>query len=61
MVKQMIIFAFSTLGLKGNSFLQLKSWRVDSGASNHDTFHNIRPYTTPLQITIANGSQFTYS
>lgn len=50
MVKQMIIFAFSTLELQGNNFLPLKSWLVDSDASNHDTFHNIQPYVRDIFV-----------
>ena len=62
MVLRMIISAFSTLQLQGNSFLLSKSWLVDFVASNHmtnsgNTLHNIQPYTGSLQITIANGSQ----
>jgi hypothetical protein len=67
----MIISVFSTLGLQGNSFLLLKSWLVDFGASNHmtnsaNTLHNIQPYTGSHSsqysaiykiITIANGNQ----
>ncbi|KAG6629834.1 hypothetical protein CIPAW_14G112700 [Carya illinoinensis] len=59
MVQQMIISAFSALGLQGNGSL---TWLVDSGASNHmtsssDTLSNVRPYNGSSHIQIANGSQ----
>lgn len=49
MVQQMIVSAFSALGLQSNGTTLSKSWLVDSGASNHmtgssDILCNIRPY-----------------
>ncbi|KAJ0025215.1 hypothetical protein Pint_07712 [Pistacia integerrima] len=60
-VQQMIIFAFSALGLQGNCSLS-PSWIIDSGASNHMTsssniLGNVRTYTGSTHIQIANGCQ----
>ncbi|KAJ0075075.1 hypothetical protein Patl1_34923 [Pistacia atlantica] len=60
-VRQMIISAFSTLGLQGNGLLS-PSWIIDSGASNHmtsssDTLNNVQTYTGSTHIQIANGCQ----
>ena len=60
MVQQMILSAFSALGLQGNEVIS-KFWLVDSGASNHMTnstniLKNIREYNGPTQIQVANGS-----
>ncbi|KAL9444096.1 hypothetical protein AB3S75_017303 [Citrus x aurantiifolia] len=60
MVQQMIITAFSTLGLQGKRILPSSSWLVDSGASNHmtnssDTLSNVKKYYG--NIKIANGSK----
>ena len=61
MVQQMIMSAFSALGLQGNGTTASQSWLVDSAASNHmtrlsDTLSNVRPYHGSSQIQIANGS-----
>jgi hypothetical protein len=61
MVKQMIMSAFSTLGLQGNGTTSYKSWLIDSTASNHmtkssDTLCNVRPYHGSSHIQVANGS-----
>ena len=60
MVQQMIVSAFSALGLQG---IDVKSnfWIVDSGASNHMTnstsmLKKIRKYQGSSQIQVANGS-----
>lgn len=37
MVQEMIVSAFTTLGLQGNDASALTSWILDSGASNHMT------------------------
>jgi len=60
MVQQMIVSAFSALGLQGNDVTS-NFWIVDSGASNHMTnstsiLKNVRKYQGPSQIQIANGS-----
>jgi hypothetical protein len=59
MVQQMIMSAFSALGLQGNT--SHKSWLIDSAASNHMTkssgaLCNVRPYHGSSQIQVANGS-----
>jgi hypothetical protein len=61
MVQQMIMSAFSTLGLQGNGTTSYKSWLIDSAASNHmtqssDTLCNVRPYHSSSHIQVANGS-----
>ncbi|KAJ0049071.1 hypothetical protein Pint_15249 [Pistacia integerrima] len=60
-LQQMIISAFSTLGLQGNGSFS-PSWIIDSGASNHmtsssNTLSNVRTYTGSAHIQIANGCQ----
>ncbi|KAJ0099816.1 hypothetical protein Patl1_20691 [Pistacia atlantica] len=60
-VQQIIIFAFSALGLQGNGSLS-PSWIIDSGASNHmtsssDILGNVQTYTGLTHIQIANGCQ----
>lgn len=62
MGQQMIISAFSALGLQGNGFLPSSSCLVDSGASNYmtstsDTLSNIRTYKGSSHIQIANGNR----
>ena len=37
MVQEMIVSAFSTLGLQGNVASSTSSWVLDSGATNHMT------------------------
>jgi hypothetical protein len=59
MVQQMIMSAFSALGLQGNT--SHKSWLIDSAVSNHmtklsDALYNVRPYHGSSQIQVANGS-----
>jgi hypothetical protein len=59
MVQEMIVSAFSTLGLQGTSSSTL-SWILDSGASNHMTnsfggLSNIRKYCGSSHIQTANG------
>lgn len=61
MIQQMIMSAFSTLGLQGNDTNPSTSWLVDFGASNHmtksfDTLCNVCPYDGSSHIHIANGS-----
>jgi len=61
MVQQMIIIAFSTLGLQGQGNSVSSSWIVDFGASNHmtglsDLLCNLREYSGTQNIQIANGS-----
>jgi hypothetical protein len=61
MVQQMIMSAFSTLGLQGNGTTSYKSWLIDSAASNHmirtsDTLCNVRLYHGSSHIQVANGS-----
>ncbi|KAH0743204.1 hypothetical protein KY290_031197 [Solanum tuberosum] len=60
MVQQMIMSAFSALGLQGNDVTS-NFWIVDSSASNHMTnstsiLKNVRKYQGPSQLQIANGS-----
>jgi len=59
MVHQMIMSAFSALGLQGTT--SLKSWLIDSAASNHmtkssDALGNVRSYHGSSQIQVANRS-----
>ncbi|WVZ12533.1 hypothetical protein V8G54_017063 [Vigna mungo] len=59
MVQQIIISAFSALGLSGNSF---SPWYFDYGASNHMTNNarfltNIKNYSGNLTIHTAGGNQ----
>ena len=64
MVQQMILSAFSALGLqgKGKTITSVPSpWFVDSGATNHmtgtsDLLHNQRPYTGTQHIQVADGN-----
>lgn len=61
MVQQMIITAFSTLGLHGQGKIVSPSWFIDSGTSNHMTgspnwLHDLWKYTGKQQIQIVNGS-----
>jgi hypothetical protein len=62
MIQQMIISAFSTLGLSGKSTLTSPTWYFDSAASNHMTnstnyLTNIKKYCGNLEIGTADGSQ----
>jgi len=61
MVQQMIISAFSALGIQGKGLSQTKSWLLDSAASNHMTsckslLKNVRTYHGSEQIQVANGN-----
>ncbi|XP_071921648.1 retrovirus-related Pol polyprotein from transposon RE1 isoform X2 [Coffea arabica] len=61
MVQQMILTAFSALGLQGQGKTISSTWFVDSGASNHmtgstDSLQNLQQYTGRQNIQIANGS-----
>jgi hypothetical protein len=60
--QQMIMSAFSALGLQGNT--SHKSWLIDFATSNHmtkssDTLCNVRPYHGSSKIQVANES-FSY-
>ena len=60
MIQQMIVLAFSALGLQGNDVTS-NLWIVDSGASNHMTnstsiLKNVRKYRGLSEIQIANGN-----
>ncbi|KAM3338097.1 agamous-like MADS-box protein AGL70 isoform X4 [Capsicum galapagoense] len=60
MVRQMIMSAFSALGLQGND-LAFNFWLVDSDVSNHMTnsacmLKNVRKYHGPSQIQVSIGS-----
>ena len=62
MVQEMIISAFSALGLQDKGDLPSSFWLVDLGASNHmtssfDTLSNVRTYHGASNIQIANGNQ----
>ncbi|KAF8369556.1 hypothetical protein HHK36_032419 [Tetracentron sinense] len=59
-VQQMILSAFSALGLTGKNKSFSKLWFLDSGASNHMTFSsenllNVQKYDGNLQVQTANG------
>ena len=61
MVQQMIMSAFSALGLQGNGTTSFKFWLIDFAASNHmtkssETLCNVRPYRGSSHIQVANGS-----
>lgn len=62
MIQQMIISAFSTLGLSGKSTLTSPTWYFDSAASNHMTNNanhlaNVNEYCGNLEIGTADGNQ----
>ncbi|KAJ8749870.1 hypothetical protein K2173_013785 [Erythroxylum novogranatense] len=66
MVQQMIVSAFSALGLQGKSHLSSQFWLVDSAASNHMTnsssmLTNVRGYHGSSQIQVANGGSIPIS
>jgi hypothetical protein len=59
MVQQMILTAFSALGLQGNNS-NSQFWLADSAASNYKTnsssmLKNVREYHGSSQIQVANG------
>ena len=59
MIQQMILQAFSTLGISGKTFSSPSKWYFDSGASNHMTstsslMYNIQLYDGKLQVQTAN-------
>lgn len=61
MVQQMIISAFSALGISGKPSSPYSPWYFDSGASNHmtntaDTLKNVKRYSGGLQIHTADGN-----
>lgn len=61
MVQQMIISAFSALGLSGKPFPTSSPWYFDSGVSNHMTNNahfltNVTKYSGNLKIHTANGN-----
>ena len=61
MIQEMIVSAFTTLGLQGKAVSSLSAWILDSGASNHMTnslkgLRNIRKYHGTSRIQTANGS-----
>lgn len=61
MVQQMIVSAFSALGLSGNVSSPCSPWYFDSGASNHMTntaaaLTNVTNYSGDLQIHTADGN-----
>jgi len=60
-VQQMIISAFSALGISGKPFSTTSPWYFDSGASNHMTntaeiLTNVTKYSGNLQIHTADGN-----
>ena len=60
MVQQMIVNAFSALGLSGKPKQSHSTWYMDSGASNHmthssDNLSQLKPYDGNLRINTANG------
>ena len=61
MVQQMIVSAFSVLGLLGKASLPSSPWYFDSGASNHMTNNvaaltNVTNYSDNLQIHTVDGN-----
>ncbi|KAK2396270.1 putative mitochondrial protein [Trifolium repens] len=61
MVQQMIVSAFSALGLSGKAFSPSSPWYFDSGASNHMTnnvaaLKNVTNYCGDLKIHTADGN-----
>ncbi|KAF2295780.1 hypothetical protein GH714_033949 [Hevea brasiliensis] len=61
MVQQMIVSAFSALGLQVNDIASSQFWLVDSAASNHMTnsssmLKNVHKYHGSIEIQIANES-----
>lgn len=61
MIQQMIISAFSALGLSGKSSSSSSPWYFDSGASHHMTnnvkiLSNVNKYSGNLQIYTADGN-----
>lgn len=64
MVQQMIVSAFSALGIQGNGNSLSQPWLVDSAASNHMTgsatlLKNVRPYHGSEHIQVANGNNLS--
>ena len=62
LVQQMIINAFSALGISGNHKSFSSIWFIDSGASNHMTsstthLSNLQPYKGTLQVHTADGQK----
>lgn len=60
-VQQMIISAFSALGLSCKPFPTSSPWYFDSGASNHmtnnaETLTNVTKYSGNLKIQTADGN-----
>ncbi|KAL3523634.1 hypothetical protein ACH5RR_016468 [Cinchona calisaya] len=61
MIQQMIISAFSALGLSGKPFSTSSPWYFDSAATNHMTnkanfLTNVKKYTGNLKIYTADGN-----
>lgn len=61
MIQQMIVSAFSALGLSGKHFPTSPPWYFDSGASNHMTNNakfltNVNKYSGNLKIYTADGN-----
>ncbi|CAL8083802.1 unnamed protein product [Prunus armeniaca] len=61
MIQQMIISAFSALGLSGKPFSTSSPWYFDSGASHHmtnnaDSLTNVNKYFGNLKIHTADGN-----
>ena len=61
MIQQMIVNAFSTLGISGNKNSAHKPWYFDSAASNHMTsttvpLNNVQKYKGDLHIQTADGN-----
>lgn len=61
MIQQMIISAFSALGLSGKPFSTSSPWYFDSGASHHMTNNahfltNVKKYSGNLKIHTADGN-----
>ena len=61
MIQEMIVSAFTALGLQGNAASSHSSWILDSGASNHMTnslkrLRDVKKYQGTAEIQTANGS-----
>eukprot|EP00268_Persea_americana_P051754 TRINITY_DN5737_c1_g2_i2.p3 TRINITY_DN5737_c1_g2~~TRINITY_DN5737_c1_g2_i2.p3 ORF type:complete len:110 (+),score=22.00 TRINITY_DN5737_c1_g2_i2:472-801(+) len=62
LIQQMIINAFSALGISGKNQSSSSIWFIDSGASNHMTsstthLSNLQPYNGNLQVHTADGQK----
>ena len=64
-VQQMIVNAFSALGLSSKTKQSHSTWYMDSGASHHmthpsDNLSQLKPYDGNLQINTTNGGEISH-